>query len=45
MFVSLKANKKRIIAFALLAAAVVAACLFLRWQKQGEPQKPPRLGR
>ena len=43
MFVSLKANKKRIIAFALLAAAVVAACLFLRWQKQGEPQKPQEI--
>lgn len=41
MFVSLKANKKRITAFIILAAAVIAACLFLRWQGGGEPEKPP----
>ena len=40
MFVSLKANKKRIIAFVILAAAVVAACLFLRWQGEQEPAQP-----
>lgn len=40
MFVSLKANKKRIIAFAVLAAAVIAGCLFLRWQGGSEPEKP-----
>lgn len=40
MFVSLKANKKRIIAFLVLAAAVVAACLFLRWQGEGEQALP-----
>lgn len=37
MFVSLKANKKRILAFAVLALAVVAACVFLRWQGQTQP--------
>jgi len=40
MFVSLKANKKRIIAFIVLAAAVVAACLFLRWQGEQEEAQP-----
>lgn len=40
MFVSLKANRKRIIAFAVLAAAVVAACLLLRWKQEdaGSPE-------
>ena len=40
MFVSLKASKKRIIAFVVLAAAVAAACLFLRWQNGQEPDQP-----
>lgn len=40
MFVSLKANKKRIVAFAVLAAVVIAGCLFLRWQGDSEPEKP-----
>lgn len=44
MFVSLKANRKRIIAFAVLALAVVAACLFLRWQGgEGEPVEPAQV--
>lgn len=43
MFVSLKANKKRIIAFAALAAAVIAACLFLRWQDGQEPEQPAQI--
>lgn len=37
MFVSMKANKKRMVAFVVLAAVVVAAVLFLRWQKGEEP--------
>lgn len=45
MFVSLKANKKRILAFAVLALAVVAACVFLRWQGQAqEPEPTPAPG-
>ena len=43
MFVSLKANRKRIIAFIVLAAAVIAACLFLRWQGEKEPSKPQEI--
>lgn len=41
MFVSMKPNKKRIMAFAVLAVAVVGAVFFLRWQKgeQPEPQQ------
>lgn len=38
MFVSMKANKKRMAAFLVLAAAVVAAVFFLRWQKEQTPQ-------
>lgn len=38
MVVSLKANKKRIIAFIILAAVVVGACIFLRSGKGGEEQ-------
>lgn len=43
MFVSLKANKKRIIAFIVLAAAAVAACLFLRWRGDQEPAQPVQI--
>lgn len=44
MFVSLKANKKRAAAFAVLALAVVAACLFLRWQGgDGETKEPQQV--
>lgn len=39
MVVSLKANKKRIIAFLLLAAVVVGACLLLRGNGETEPVK------
>ena len=39
MVVSLKANRKRILAFLLLAAIVVGACLFL--QGRGEEESPP----
>ena len=42
MFVSLKANRKRIAAFIILAAAVVAACLFLRWRGGEEGPAAPR---
>ncbi len=42
MFVSLKANRKRIAAFVILAAAVVAACLFLRWRGGEEGPAEPR---
>ena len=42
MFVSLKANRKRIAAFIILAAAVVAACLFLRWRGGEEGPAEPR---
>lgn len=38
MFVSMKANKKRIIAFLILAAAVVAAVFYLRWNKGAQPE-------
>lgn len=41
MFVSLKANRKRIIAFVILAAAVAAACLFLRWRGGEEGPAAP----
>ncbi len=39
MVVSLKANKKRIIAFLILAVVVVGACIFLRGGGQEEPVK------
>lgn len=39
MFVSMKASKKRIIAILILAAAVVGAVLYLRWDR-GEAQEP-----
>ena len=42
LFVSLKANRKRIAAFIILAAAVVAACLFLRWRGGEEGPAEPR---
>ena len=42
MFVSLKANRKRTAAFIILAAAVVAACLFLRWRGGEEGPAEPR---
>ena len=42
MFVSLKAKRKRIAAFIILAAAVVAACLFLRWRGGEEGPAEPR---
>ncbi len=38
MFVSLKANKKRVLAFVILAAVVAAACFFLRTQGQSSPE-------
>ena len=41
MFVSLKANKKRMLAFLVLAAAVVGACVFLRWGKDGGEEPAP----
>lgn len=45
MFVSMKANKKRVLAFVVLALAVIAACLFLRRQEQEQPAEPtPVLG-
>lgn len=40
MVVSLKANKKRVIAFLVLAAVVVGACIFLRMGGQEQPQEP-----
>ncbi len=40
MVVSLKANKKRVIAFLVLAAVVVGACIFLRMDAQQEPPQP-----
>ncbi len=40
MVVSLKANKKRVIAFLVLAAVVVGACVFLRMDSAKEPQEP-----
>lgn len=43
MVVSLKANKKRIIAFLVLAAVVVGACIFLRMEKEQEPQQPQEI--
>lgn len=39
MVVSLKANKKRVIAFLVLAAVVAGACVFLR-MREPEPQEP-----
>ena len=41
MFVSMKASKKRIIAILILAAAVVGAVLYLRWDRGGaaEPKQ------
>ena len=41
MFVSLKANRKRIIAFIVLAAAVAAACLLLRWNQESPSSPEP----
>lgn len=41
MVVSLKANKKRVIAFLLLAAVVIGACIFLRGNKETESQPIP----
>lgn len=41
MVVSLKANKKRILAFFILAAVVVGACIFLG--KSGEEQQPKEI--
>lgn len=38
MFVSMKASRKRIIAFLILAAAVVAAVVYLRWDKGTQPE-------
>ncbi len=43
MVVSLKANKKRVIAFLVLAAVVVGACIFLRMEKEQEPQQPQEI--
>ena len=40
MVVSLKANKKRVIAFLVLAAVVVGACIFLKMDGRQEPQEP-----
>lgn len=40
MVVSLKANKKRVTAFLVLAAVVVGACIFLRMDSRQEPQEP-----
>lgn len=40
MFVSLKANKKRVVAFLILAAAVAGACLYLNWGKQAQEPVP-----
>ncbi len=41
MVVSLKANRKRIIAFLILVAAVVGACIFLRGGEQEPPKEYP----
>ncbi len=43
MVESLKANKKRVIAFLVLAAVVVGACIFLRMEKEQEPQQPQEI--
>lgn len=43
MVVSLKANKKRILAFLVLAAVVVGACIFLRMDGQQEPEEPQEI--
>lgn len=40
MVVSLKANKKRVIAFLVLAAVVAGACIFLRMGGQEQQQEP-----
>ena len=41
MVVSLRANRKRIIAFLILAAVVIGACIFLRGGgAEGEPETP-----
>ena len=39
MVVSVKANKKRILAFLLLAVIVVGACLFLRGGPEAEQKE------
>lgn len=44
MFVSLKANKKRIMAFLVLALVVAAGCFYLRWQDQQEAPPAEILG-
>lgn len=41
MVVSLKANRKRIIAFVILAAIVVGACFFLQSREEEAPQAIP----
>ena len=41
MVVSLKANRKRIIAFVVLAAIVVGACFFLQSREDEAPQTIP----
>ncbi len=43
MVVSLKANKKRIVAFLVLAAVVVGVCVFLRMGGDGEAQEPQQV--
>lgn len=40
MFVSWRANKKRVAAFLVLAAAVAAACFYLNWGKQTAEPAP-----
>ncbi len=42
MVVSLKANKKRILAFVILAVIVVGACVFLKMGKEEEPVREYR---
>lgn len=44
MFVSMKASKKRIIAFLILAAAVVGAVLYLRWDRGEAPEQKQFFG-
>lgn len=44
MFVSLKANKKRILAFLVLILVVAAGCFYLRWQDRQEPPPQEILG-
>ena len=43
MVVSLRANKKRVIAFLILVVAVVGACIFLRSGWGGEEEKEPQV--